>query len=262
MGAAALTARLTLPRPAVRAHALPRGLAFDVPGGPVVAVCGLVGGAGASTLALALAHQAAVESAAPVLLADTGGATSGLAGAAGARTQHSLTELAAALADGEPPACPFVELSSGMRLIAAGPRPEHPVDADAMRELLAQARDAHGLVVVDSGTRWAVDPAVLLYAHCIMWVTVATHPALRTARSLLDAALMPPAGDRPEILVARQIPGHAPVKVKALRHLARDRCDRLVLIAHGAHDPRQDHAPQTMAHALSAIAPVLRKAAS
>jgi Flp pilus assembly CpaE family ATPase len=262
MGAAALTARLTLPRPAARARPLPQGLAFDVPGGPVVAVCGLVGGAGASTLALALAHQAAVESAAPVLLADAGGATSGLAGAAGARTPHSLAELAAAVADGQPPACPFVELASGLRLIAAGSRPDHPVDADAMREVLAQAREAHGLVVVDCGTRWAVDPTVVLYAHCIVWVAVATHPALRTARSLFEAALMPPAGDRPEILVARQIPGRAPVRVKALRRLACDRCDRLVLIAHAAHDTRQDHTPQTVAHALSAIAPVLRRAVS
>jgi Flp pilus assembly CpaE family ATPase len=258
MGAAALTASLTLPRPAARARVLPEGLAFDVPGGPVVAVCGLVGGAGASTLALALAHQAAAESAAPVLLADAAGATSGLAAAAGARTKHSLTELAAAVADRQSPASPFVELASGMRLIAAGPRPDHPVDAHAMRELLAQAREAHGLVVVDCGTRWGVDPTVLLYAHCIMWVTAATHPALRTARSLFDAALMPPAGDRPEILVARQIPGQEQVKVKALRHLARDRCDRLVLIAHAA----QDRAPDTVAHALSAIAPVLRRAAS
>src|SRR4051812_36549590 len=66
MAAAALAARVPLLN-ARRSEAAPAcGLAFDEPGGPLVAVCGLVGGAGASTLALCLARQAAHESAAPV----------------------------------------------------------------------------------------------------------------------------------------------------------------------------------------------------
>src|SRR5436305_1368767 len=51
------------------------GLAFERLGGPLVAVCGLAGGAGTTTLALALARQAARESALPVPPRAAGSAT-------------------------------------------------------------------------------------------------------------------------------------------------------------------------------------------
>ena len=68
MGAAAVAARLAQARLAARPRQATCDLAFDRAGGPVVAVCGLAGGVGSSTLALALSRQAALESCAPVLL--------------------------------------------------------------------------------------------------------------------------------------------------------------------------------------------------
>ena len=59
MGAAAIAARIPLQRAARRDRAIESGLVFDELGGPLVAVCGLAGGAGVSTLALLLARQAA-----------------------------------------------------------------------------------------------------------------------------------------------------------------------------------------------------------
>ena len=78
MDAAAIAARIPLARGRARNETAVCGLAFDTTGGPLVAICGLVGGAGTTTLALCLGHQAATESDAPVLawtspgLVDTG----------------------------------------------------------------------------------------------------------------------------------------------------------------------------------------------
>src|SRR4051794_41494591 len=101
MGATAIAARIKLPRAATqRDHASACGLAFDQPGGPLVAVCGLAGGAGTSTLALALARQAAHESTAPVLLCETDSSAGGLAAVAHASSRLSLGELATSALSG------------------------------------------------------------------------------------------------------------------------------------------------------------------
>ena len=72
MAATALTVRLPglLARQRAASTATLTGLAFDRPGGPVLAICGLAGGAGTTTLAWLLARQAARESAAAVLLCE------------------------------------------------------------------------------------------------------------------------------------------------------------------------------------------------
>ena len=78
MGAAAIAARIPLPRRSRRATA-DCAAGLRTLGGPLVAVCGLAGGAGTSTLALLLARQAARESTAPVLLDRGRPARAGLA---------------------------------------------------------------------------------------------------------------------------------------------------------------------------------------
>src|SRR5215207_1963038 len=101
MAAAALTDRLPLPgRRTASRPASSEQLAFHRPGGPLVAVYGLAGGAGTSTLAYLLARRAARHSTVPVLLTelDPGGGLVALAGAAAplerllddARAAHGL----------------------------------------------------------------------------------------------------------------------------------------------------------------------------
>ena len=121
MAAAALAARVPLLNARRSEAAVACGLAFDEPGGPLIAVCGLVGGAGASTLALCLARQAAHESAAPVLLTELAASSAGLAVLAGQASALSLGGLAQQVADGQTPARAFVELEPRLRLLASPP---------------------------------------------------------------------------------------------------------------------------------------------
>src|SRR4051812_46351343 len=122
MGAAAIAARFRLPHAARRDRAIASTLAFDEPGGPLVAVCALAGGAGASTLAVLLARQAAASSEAPVLLTEADPRCGGLAALAGQAAPHSLVELAQRVAEDAAPAETFLELEPGLRLVAAAPR--------------------------------------------------------------------------------------------------------------------------------------------
>ena len=120
MAAAAVAGRLPLfrrPRPAADREALD-GLAFEDRGGPLVAVCGLVGGAGASTLAYLLARRAARYSGTPVLLAELP-ERGGLAALTGAAAPLALRELAHAVEQRLEPDRPFAELAGGLRLVAS-----------------------------------------------------------------------------------------------------------------------------------------------
>jgi hypothetical protein len=109
-----------------------------------------VGRAGASTLAYLLARRAARHSTAPVVLAELqeqGGLTAltGTAGPAG------LRDLANAVEHGDELARPFAELPGGLRLVAsARPVSQAPPPA-ALLQVLGDAREAHGLVVIDGG---------------------------------------------------------------------------------------------------------------
>ena len=154
MESASLTAHLPLAIGARSARARPGALAFDALGGPLVAICGLTGGAGTSTLALLLARQAARDSNAPVLLTEHDAQRPGLAAIAGRATPRPLIALAHDLANERPPVDTFAELDDGLRLIAATPQPVPQVDAASVRALLDEARAAHGLVVIDCGTNW------------------------------------------------------------------------------------------------------------
>src|SRR3954454_21215271 len=114
MAAAALAARVPLLN-ARRSEAAPAcGLAFDQPGGPLVAVCGLAGGAGTTTLALALARPAAAESKAPVLITESSGERGSLAVLARRATPHPLADLARSIAHDRVLADAFVELDGGL----------------------------------------------------------------------------------------------------------------------------------------------------
>src|SRR5829696_5862000 len=202
MGAAAIAARIQLPRVARRDRAITSGLAFDELGGPLVAVCALAGGAGASTLALLLARQAAQESAAPVLLTEADPFRAGLAALAGQAAPYPLVELAQHVAEDAAPSEAFIELEPRLRLVAATPRRCSTPDREAVRALLGEARAAHGLVIVDCGTTWMPDSPTLAEATHVLWCLPGTPASLARARTLLASDVLPPAGPRAEILVA------------------------------------------------------------
>ena len=185
MAAAALAARVPLLNARRSEAAVACGLAFDEPGGPLIAVCGLVGGAGASTLALCLARQAAHESAAPVLLTELAASSAGLAVLAGQASALSLGGLAQQVADGQTPARAFVELEPRLRLLASPPLHDAETEPEHLRALLREARAAHGLVIVDCGTDWTATGAVLNEASHIVWALPATRAALARAQALL-----------------------------------------------------------------------------
>jgi NAD(P)H-dependent FMN reductase len=262
MATAALAARIQLLN-AKRSETAPAcGLAFDEPGGPLIAVCGLVGGAGASTLALCLARQAAHESAAPVLLTELAASSAGLAVLAGQTSALSLGGLAQQVADGQTPVRAFVELEPGLRLLASPPLHDADTEPEHLRALLREARAAHGLVIVDCGTDWTATGAVLNQASHIVWTLPATRTALARAQALHASDILPRPGAWRELLAAAALDRRRTAGVRALRHLAGHRCERLVLIPHSEALARGDvaHGGEQLNRALTALAPTLRRA--
>ncbi len=260
MGAAAIAARIALPRAAPRDNAQAHGLAFDEVGGPLVAVCGLAGGAGTSTLALLLARHAAAASAAPVLLTEADPLRAGLAVLTGRATPHPLSDLAQRVADNTAPAETFLELEPGLRLVAAAPRRCAPADLSDVRNLLDEARAAHGLVIVDCGTSWTAESPTLAAATHVLWSMPATLAGVSRARALLDSDAMPSSGACAEVLVATARQVSPRVSVRALRRLAAGRCDQLILIPRNEAAARGERvADEAVAHALAGLGPTLRR---
>ena len=258
MGAAALATRIGLARRSVRRDVAAGALAFDDLGGPLVAVCGLAGGAGTSTLALLLARQVAAASAAPILLAEADPQRAGLALLTGRATPRPLVALAHELADQRTPTDTFVELEPGLRLIAAKPQAIHEDDPEALGALLGQACEAHGLVIVDCGTNWTTDTAILAHATHIVWTIPATPLGLAAGHARLEIA--PPPGRWREVLAASATASPPRVSVRALRKLARQRCEQLVLVAHDDALARGGQTPSDATlRAVAAMAPTLRR---
>jgi len=245
MAATALAVRLPLavawPRRARTADVC--GLAFDHCGGPLVAVCGLTGGAGTTTLVWRLARQAARESAVPVLACEAEALAGGLAAAAGAGSPIALGDLAAAVAAGErSPNGAFVSLQHGLRLLATAPQSSSAAPASALARVLSDARAAHGLVVCDCRTldHPATAPLLAAASH-VLWALPATPSALAHAAALIAAEALPRPGRAREALVAIATrPGPRP-SVRALRTLAGERHERLILVPHNpdADDPKR-----------------------
>jgi hypothetical protein len=264
MGAAAVAGRLPLARrtrAAADRQALD-GLAFHTPGGPLVAVCGLVGGAGASTLAYLLARRAARHSSVPVLLAELHerGALAALAGAA---APLALRELADAVEQQRQPKRPFAELAGGLRLVASDrPRPSEAVATAALARLLADARDAHGLVVIDAGLPGGPDYDTLVDAAThLLFVLPATAAASRHAALLAASGVFDGAAATSSALVAVATYARRSGQVKQLRRLAERQLDRLLLVPHvpdlaaGKHHQAEPRLEDTFA----ALATLLRR---
>lgn len=206
------------------------GYSFDRAGGPLLAVCGLVGGAGTTTIALSIARHAARSSSMPILLAESSPERAGVAPLAGGASPICLRALAAARASGSAPERVFVVVDDGLRLIATTPQRRPEVgDADLLA-LLFEARSVHGLVVIDCGVISTDEAPVLQAATHIVWALPRAVAATRRAAALLSGPAAPPLGSAHELVaVSATRPAHRP-RLRELRALAAARCERLVLI--------------------------------
>ena len=263
VAAAALTDRLPLPRRRTASHAASsEQLAFHRPGGPLVVVCGLAGGAGTSTLAYLLARRAARHSTVPVLLAELE-AGGGLVALAGAASSLGLCELARAVDEERPPERPFTE-AAGLRLVAATqPGAPDPLPVGALERLLDDARAAHGLVVVDVGQPGAGEAARLLaMADHLLLCMPATAAGVRRAELRLAGGLLRRVGtgNRRALVCAATQQG-APAQVRQLRRLGDGRVDRLLLVPHLPHLARGEVDQPAFEPTLSALGMILRRRA-
>jgi hypothetical protein len=222
--------------------------------GPLLAVCGLTGGAGVTTLAYLIVLAAARQEGGPVLVADTGGPSGGLAALTGVETPHSLPELAAQMAAGGPlRGGVYATGPGGARVVASGPEFTGPRAHERFAELLDDAREAHRLSVIDCGTLSRdADRVALAAATHIAWVLPATLDGIGRGQRVLDAA---PWTEARELLVGRRDVGQAKAPLRELRRIAAERHAPLVLVPHlpGLESRRLDGAVKTAQVAIQAI---------
>lgn len=209
------------------------GLAFHAKGGPMLAVCGLAGGAGASTVALLVALAAARASTVPVMVCDTGGPNAGLAAYIGTETRLSLATASERMSRGEPFSRNdlMIDAAKGrLRIMASGP--EIGVDGDELvaERLLNDARLAHGLTVVDCGTlTHPLERKAMSVATHVAWVLPATVSAAKRAERALRIT---PAPHGAELVIARYDAGERKPPMRALKAIADARGGPLVLLPH------------------------------
>lgn len=162
---------------------------------PIIVVCGLHGGAGTTTIALAIARHAVRETGpGTVLLTETDPRGGGLALALDAAGSYTLADLARHHAAGATPSTnPVVQLPDGIRLLAAAPAEHDQADPDDVAAVLQQAGATHALTVVDAGT--LADPhcaGAFQAATSIVWAT-ASHATTGLIAHLLAGPLARPA---------------------------------------------------------------------
>jgi MinD-like ATPase involved in chromosome partitioning or flagellar assembly len=197
---------------------------------PLLAVCGVCGGAGTTTIATLVARAAAAEG--HVLLMDTGALTSGLSLLTCVETPWSLLEVSDLLARDPSLALGLWDVASSdrfeLRVIAGGidVRPDcDPARLESALDIL-RSHFAHSLVVVDCGTlQRNTDRTVLHAASHVAWVLPDSHRGLRQATRLCRR-IRPRATAR-ELLITRR---HGAGPTAPLAELASTRRCPLVLI--------------------------------
>lgn len=213
--------------PAATRDSRPPGL----PGrsGPLLALCGLVGGAGTTTLAYLIARAAARQPGQPVLVADAGASSGGLAAIAGVESSRSLPELAGGLSTGVPlEGLLYATTRDGVRVIATGPEFRTAAPPTQLRTLLNDAREAHGLTVIDCGAlAGELGPIVMAEATHVAWILPATKNGVALGRRVLAAA---PSARGSQFLVARRDRRQTTAPVRELRRMAGEQRLPLVLV--------------------------------
>jgi MinD-like ATPase involved in chromosome partitioning or flagellar assembly len=196
--------------------------------GMLLAVSGLCGGAGTSTLAHLIGTFAAREHPEGVLVCDTGGPSGGLAAYTDVRAPRSFIELAELATPGVPAGCPYVTMTDGLRVLATGPRFTRGCSREGVERVLEQMRAAHALTVVDCGTltREAEHLALTSASH-VAWVLPATVSGVRRARAVLEA--LDPVPGR-ELVIARRDTRERQARLTEIKALAARRSDTLILV--------------------------------
>ncbi len=228
-----LSVRLHEPSPAADPGTAAHHVLARARSGSLLAVCGLCGGDGASTLAYLIALAAARWQPRPVLVGDTGGPGGGLAEYTGVATPNSLGELAERLASGQPPGPLFTTTEEGLRVLATTPRLSTGCARAGVELLLDHARAAYGLTIIDCGTlAREADQVALTIATHVAWVMPATRSGARRARGVLEVVDLDIAGV--EFLVARRDQREPKTALEELKQLALAKSRRapLILLPH------------------------------
>ena len=228
--------------------------------GPLLAVAGVCGGAGASTLAYLVGRHAAEAARVPILVCDTGGPTATLAAYSRTEVPQSLPRVAnAVVVRKRPPGAIFPEVGSGLRVLARRPGLDPKADPDGLARVLQDARAAHSLTIVDCGSlRTETDRQVLALASHVVWVVPATAVGVSRGAAVLPLFELPESPR--QALVARHDPAARKPPIKELTALAESRRAPLVLMPSVPDLAQQPvgHALETAAAALEAIQSVIR----
>ena len=229
--------------------------------GPLLAVCGLCGGAGTTTLAYLIALAAArADPRQAVLVADTGGPSGGVSAYAGVATALTLAEAAQQVAHGIAAEQLVATTGDGLHVLAAEPQLIRGCARDGVELLLAQARERYALTVIDCGTLAAeADQVALAGASHVAWLLPATDTGIRRGRRLFHA--IQPAPTAREVVVARHDQRAPRAAMRALRRLAESRRARLVLLPSlpGIDGGKFEKALEAAQVSLQAIAGVLAR---
>jgi pilus assembly protein CpaE len=152
------------------------------------------GGAGCSTVALNLAIALQGQRKANVLLIDGNLRFGSLDAMLNLQVTRSIADLPSSLADNDPEVVHTATLphTSGIRLLAAPPRPEMAdlVSTQHLQQILALGRQRYDYIVADLGSR--LDEGVLYFmdeAECIIILLTPDIPAIKNARLFLEVAL-------------------------------------------------------------------------
>ena len=265
MAAAALTGRLPLPRrrPASRA-ASSEQLAFHRTGGPLVAVCGLAGGAGTSTLAYLLARRAARHSTVPVLLAELDPARPGSSPWPGPPRRSGSASSPA-------PSTRSVR-RSGPSPSAGGAPAGRLHRAGRSAPASHRARSSGCSTTPAPRTAWSsstpASPPRARQSSCWRWPTTCCSacprpPPASAAPSCswpaVCYAALAPRAHRALVCAATQQGARA--QVRQLRRLADGRVDRLLLVPHLPQLARGELDQPAFEPTLTALATILRRRA-
>jgi len=112
---------------------------------PLLAVCGLCGGAGTSTLACLIALAAARSQPDPVLLADSGGPSGAICHYTSVQAPQSLSEAGEHLAAGLPTRQLAASTADGLAVLATGPRFATTCNHHGVELLLHHVRERYAL---------------------------------------------------------------------------------------------------------------------
>ena len=191
------------------------------PRGQLIAVCGLHGGAGTTTIAALLA-QTAATTVSPVLLTESDPTGGGLGLHLGLTSDHGLADMVAAHAAGSPlPPTSIRCVSDALRICAAQPAPRAPLERTATAEILRATRHLNAMSIVDAGSiEDAHAQAVLPHAQHVLW-SVAADADRRRVSAVITSDLTATAQTARWTLVLNDIGrGH----IAQVRTALRDGC--------------------------------------